>query len=61
MKIYIRKGVNASGTAYYWVTLVGLNNERLMMSETYASKASAQNVVSVIKANAASAIVYDLT
>lgn len=51
--------VNASGG--YRARIKGGNNEIMFVTEVYTSKASAQNAINVVKANAATATVYDRT
>jgi uncharacterized protein YegP (UPF0339 family) len=51
---------NAANGQYYF-TIVGGNFETLATSETYYSKASCQHTINVIKRDAASASVIDLT
>jgi uncharacterized protein YegP (UPF0339 family) len=48
----------ASNQQYYWVFQAN-NNEVVATSETYVAKASAQNAINVIKAQAAGASVLD--
>lgn len=45
----------------YYFTITGGNNEKMATSETYVSKSSAQHTINVIKGNAASAQVIDLS
>lgn len=45
----------------YYFTATGGNNEVIVTSETYTRKASAQHAIVVLKGNAASATVIDLT
>jgi uncharacterized protein YegP (UPF0339 family) len=49
--------VTASGG--YRARIRGGNNEIMFVTEVYASKWGAQHAISVVKANAASAPVYD--
>jgi len=51
---------NASGGQYYW-RIVASNGQVLATSETYVSKSGCQNAIDTVKANAASAPVYDQT
>ena len=45
----------------YRARAYGDNGEQMMISEVYTAKQSAQHAISVIKAQAASAPVYDRT
>jgi uncharacterized protein YegP (UPF0339 family) len=51
--------VTASGG--YRARIKGGNNELMFLTEVYTTKASAQNAINVVKANAATAVVYDRT
>lgn len=48
----------ASNSQYYWVFQAN-NNEIVATSETYVSKAGAQNAIRVIKEQAATASILD--
>jgi uncharacterized protein YegP (UPF0339 family) len=57
VKFQIRRAQNGE---YFW-RIVGGNGETMSSSETYPSKESAKHAISVVKANAATARVEDLT
>ena len=52
--------LNAKGGGFF-VRIRGGNNETMFVSEVYTTKASARAAINVVKANAGSAPVYDLT
>lgn len=47
--------------AGYRARLYGGNHELVFITETYVNKAGAQHAISIAKANAASAPIYDQT
>jgi uncharacterized protein len=55
MRFVIRRASNSQ----YYFTAEGGNYEKMATSETYASKASAQHAINVIKREAAAATVVD--
>lgn len=57
MRFVIRKASNLQ----YYFTITGGNDEVIVTSETYVSKASAQHAINVIKGNASGATVVDLS
>jgi len=57
--MYFTVGRTANGQL--WVRQMGNNHEILNHSEGYASWAGAKNVIEVVKAQAASATVWDVT
>jgi len=57
MKFLIRRATNRQ----YYFTISGSNNEMITTSQTYVSKSSAQHAINVIKDNAVSATIVDMT
>jgi len=52
--------LRANGGGYFW-RIKGGNGEIMASSQVYSAKESAKHAISVVKANAASAAVADLT
>lgn len=60
MKFTLHKSATATNQKFWWV-LKSANNETLCQSEMYATKASAQHSLNLVKGGAGGATVLDLT
>lgn len=53
--------INKANNGEFYYRIVGGNYETMAVSETFTSKASAESAINVIKRDAASATILDMT